>query len=135
MFASQTHTHTHTHTHTLTRTQLLVNTDYIHHVVDGHNFEDSYLFFRFRQDGQFLVQEPPYFQNRIRVSFPQFCSAAEPPGYVLQGPSVAYMKGQEGALISLLAKKRAVRGWTYYTFVLSPSTSTLFEYRTELVNV
>jgi len=45
------------------------------------------------------------------------------------------MKGQEGALISLLAKKRAVLGWTYYTFVLSPSTSTLFEYRTELVNV
>jgi len=86
--------------------QLLVNTDYIHHVVDEHNFEDSYLFFRFRQD--------------------------EPPGYVLQGPSVAYMKGQEGALISLLAKKRAVLGWTYSTFVLSPSTSTLFEYRTEL---
>ena len=31
--------------------QLLVNTDYIHHVLDEHNFEDSYLFFRFRQDG------------------------------------------------------------------------------------
>ena len=32
--------------------QLLVNTDYIHHVVDEHNFEDAYLFFRFRQDGE-----------------------------------------------------------------------------------
>lgn len=33
--------------------QLLVNTDYIHHVVDEHYFEDSYLFFRFRIDGKF----------------------------------------------------------------------------------
>ena len=32
--------------------QLLVDTDYIHHVVDEHNFEDAYLFFRFRQDGE-----------------------------------------------------------------------------------
>ena len=32
--------------------QLLVDTDYIHHVVDEHNFEDAYLFFRFRQDGK-----------------------------------------------------------------------------------
>ena len=32
--------------------QLLINTDYIHHVVDEHNFEDAYLFFRFRQDGK-----------------------------------------------------------------------------------
>lgn len=32
--------------------QLLINTDYIHHVVDEHNFEDAYLFFRFRQDGE-----------------------------------------------------------------------------------
>ena len=31
--------------------QLLLDTDYIHHVVDEHNFEDGYLFFRFRQDG------------------------------------------------------------------------------------
>ncbi len=31
--------------------QLLVNTDYIHHVVDEHFFEDGYLFFRFRVDG------------------------------------------------------------------------------------
>ena len=32
--------------------QLLVDTDYIHHVVDGHGFEDAFLFFRFRQDGK-----------------------------------------------------------------------------------
>lgn len=32
--------------------QILVNTDYIHHVVDEHNFEDGFLFFRFRQDGK-----------------------------------------------------------------------------------
>ncbi len=31
--------------------QLLVDTDFIHHVVDEHFFEDSYLFFRFKQDG------------------------------------------------------------------------------------
>ena len=34
--------------------QLLVDTDYIHHVVDEHNFEDAYLFFRFRQDGEWF---------------------------------------------------------------------------------
>jgi hypothetical protein len=32
--------------------QLLVDTDYIHHVVDEHYFEDGYLFFRFRLDGE-----------------------------------------------------------------------------------
>ena len=32
--------------------QLLVDTDYIHHVVDEHYFEDAYLFFRFRLDGK-----------------------------------------------------------------------------------
>ena len=32
--------------------QLLVNTDYIHHVMDEHHFEDDFLFFRFRQDGE-----------------------------------------------------------------------------------
>ena len=65
------HTHTHTYTHTYTHTQLLVNADYIHHVVDEHNFEDSYLFFRFRQDGQYFTFPPQKvsfpFQN---VSFP-----------------------------------------------------------------
>ena len=35
--------------------QLLINTDYIHHVVDEHNFEDAYLFFRFRQDGELTL--------------------------------------------------------------------------------
>ncbi len=35
--------------------QLLVDTDFIHHVVDEHFFEDSYLFFRFKQDGKLLL--------------------------------------------------------------------------------
>ena len=34
--------------------QLLLETDFIHHVVDEHNFEDGYLFFRFRQDGMIV---------------------------------------------------------------------------------
>lgn len=38
--------------HAVSLGQLLVETDFIHHVVDEHNFEDSYLFFRFRQDGK-----------------------------------------------------------------------------------
>ena len=61
---TRTHPHTHSHIHTHTHTQLLVNADYIHHVVDEHNFEDSYLFFRFRQDGQCFTFP---FQN---ISFP-----------------------------------------------------------------
>ena len=36
--------------------KLLVDTDYIHHVVDEHNFEDQYLFFRFRQDGRCMIE-------------------------------------------------------------------------------
>ena len=35
--------------------QILVDTDYIHHVVDEHAFEDGYLFFRFRKDGVCFV--------------------------------------------------------------------------------
>ena len=35
--------------------QTLVDTDFIHHVVDEHYFEDAYLFFRFRQDGEEVV--------------------------------------------------------------------------------
>ena len=34
---------------------MLVDTDYIHHVVDEHAFEDGYLFFRFRKDGGVCV--------------------------------------------------------------------------------
>ena len=51
-----------------------------------------------------------------------------------QGPSVAYMKGQEGALISLLARKRLVLGWTYYLFVLAPNSRKIYQYRSELVS-
>ena len=39
---------------------LLVSTDYIHHVVDEHHFEDGYLFFRFRQDGQLTNEATTY---------------------------------------------------------------------------
>jgi len=46
---------------------------------------------------------------------------------------VAYMKGQVGALISLLARKRIVLGWTYYVFVLVPNNRKIYQYRTELV--
>lgn len=63
----------------------------------------------------------------IHVSIP------EPPEKAMQGPSVAYMKGQQGALISPLAKKRVVLGWTYYTFVLSTPNKKLYQYRSELV--
>lgn len=35
--------------------QLLVRADFIHHVVDEHHFEDTYLFFRFRQDGELCM--------------------------------------------------------------------------------
>lgn len=87
--------------------QLLVDTDYIHHVVDEHYFEDAYLFFRFRLD--------------------------EPLEKTLQdGPSVAYMKGQEGALISSLARKRRVLGWAHYLFVLVPNSKRIYQYRSEL---
>ena len=41
--------------------QLLMNTDYIHHVVDQHNFEDDYLFFRFRQDGEVVLAREIFF--------------------------------------------------------------------------
>lgn len=86
--------------------QLLINTDYIHHVVDEHNFEDAYLFFRFRQD--------------------------EPPEMSLKGPSVAYMKGQSGTVANLLAKKRLVLGWSNYYFVFVPKNRRLYQYRSEL---
>ncbi len=51
-----------------------------------------------------------------------------------EGPSVAYMKGQVGALISLLARKRLVLGWTYYLFILSPNNRKMYQYRSELVS-
>lgn len=95
-----------TRDHAIELGQLLVNTDYIHHVVDEHNFEDAYLFFRFRQD--------------------------EPPEMSLKGPSVAYMKGQSGAVASLLAKKRLVLGWNNYYFVFFPKNRRLYQYKSEL---
>ena len=61
-------------------------------------------------------------------------SIPEPPEKALKGPSVAYMRGQEGALISPLAKKRMVLGWTYYIFVLSNPNKKLYQFRTELVS-
>ena len=52
----------------------------------------------------------------------------------LKGPSVAYMKGQSGTLISVLAKKRLVLGWTDYYFAFSPKNRRLYQYRSELVS-
>lgn len=87
--------------------QLLVDTDYIHHVVDEHNFEDAYLFFRFRQD--------------------------EPPHEAMSGPSVAYMKGEQGTLISLLAKRRPLAlGWSYGVFALSSKNKKIYQFKSEL---
>lgn len=56
----------------------------------------------------------------------------EPPESLFQSPSVAYMKGQEGILMSLLAKKRMVLGWCYYLFVLSPFSKKIYQFRSEL---
>lgn len=84
--------------------QILVDTDYIHHVVDEHNFEDGYLFFRFRKD--------------------------EPPGVSLQGPSVVCIKGQQGGLVSQLMVKKLL-GWSTYTFAISPVDKMLYQFRTE----
>jgi hypothetical protein len=85
--------------------QLLVVTDYIHHVVDEHHFEDGYLFFRFRQDDR--------------------------PGLAIEGPSATYLMGQEGAQGNVLYKRRALLGWVQYYFVLSP-VNVLYQFRTEL---
>ena len=51
----------------------------------------------------------------------------------LQGPSVAFMKGEAGSLISLLARKKPIVGWSYYVFALSSVTKTLFQFRSQLV--
>ena len=51
------------------------------------------------------------------------------------GPSVAFMKGEEGCVISLLAKKKPLVGWNYYVFALSSATKMLHQYRSELVSV
>lgn len=86
--------------------QLLVTTDYIHHVVDEHHFQDGYLFFRFRQDDR--------------------------PGLAIEGPSAAYLMGQEGAVGNLISKKRSLAGWANYYFVLCPVKKVMYQFRTEL---
>lgn len=50
--------------------QLLVNTDYIHHVVDEHYFEDSYLFFRFRIDGKFKLSYNDLYRSPAKRPHP-----------------------------------------------------------------
>ncbi len=59
----------------------------------------------------------------------------EPPESLLQSPSVAYMKGQDGVLLSLLARKRMVLGWTYYLYALCPTSKKIYQYRSELVSI
>lgn len=58
----------------------------------------------------------------------------EIPEEAMQGPSVAYLKGEEGVLISLLALKRTVLGWNYNIFALSPNNKTIYQFKTELVS-
>ena len=53
----------------------------------------------------------------------------------LRGPSVAYMKGQSGAVGSVLAKRRLVLGWNHYYFVFFPKHRRLYQYRSELVRL
>ena len=63
--------------------QLLLSTDYIHHVVDGHHFEDGYLFFRFRQDGQLTNEATTYIIESISRNGPAL-PAIGAEGVVLQ---------------------------------------------------
>lgn len=52
----------------------------------------------------------------------------------MSGPSVAYMKGEQGSLISLLAKRRPLAlGWSYYVFALSSANKKIYQFRSELV--
>ena len=60
--------------------------------------------------------------------------ASEPPQEAMLGPSVAYLKGEQGTVISLLAKKRSLVGWSYFVFALAPSSKTLYQFRSELVS-
>nr|QZX63201.1 glutathione peroxidase isoform 2 [Halisarca dujardinii] len=84
--------------------QMLVRSDYIHHVVDEHDFEDGFFFFRFRQD------EPPT---------------------DLKGPTLTCIRGQEGSFIAEMFKKRLV-GYSLYTFAFSPVNCTLYQFRNEI---
>ena len=63
------------------------------------------------------------------------CFFPEIPEEAMQGPSVAYLKGEEDTLISLLAQKRALIGWTYYVFALSPTNKTVYQFKSELVSL
>ena len=53
----------------------------------------------------------------------------------MSGPSVACMKGEQGVLISLLAKRRPLAlGWSYGVFALSPKNRKLYQFKSELVS-
>ena len=63
-----------------------------------------------------------------------FCHS-EPPHEAMSGPSVACMKGEQGVLISLLAKRRPLAlGWSYGVFALSPKNRKLYQFKSELVS-
>lgn len=58
----------------------------------------------------------------------------EPPGEAMSGPSVAYMKGEQGTLISLLAKKRTLSlGWGYGVYAVSSANKKMYQFKSELV--
>ena len=52
----------------------------------------------------------------------------------MQGPSVAFLKGEEGILISLLAQRRTMIGWIYNLYVLSPNNQTIYQFKSDLVS-
>lgn len=60
---------------------------------------------------------------------------SEIPEEAMQGPSVAYLKGEEGVLISQLALKRSVLGWNYNIYALSPNNKKVYQFKTELVSI
>ena len=64
-------------------------------------------------------------------SFPPL--SLDRPGLAIEGPSAAYLRGQEGSMVELFYKPRILIGWTQFHFILSPPKKVLYQFRTELV--
>ena len=65
-----------------------------------------------------------------------FLLMTEPPHEAMSGPSVAYMKGEQGTLISLLARRRPLAlGWSYGVFALSSKNKKIYQFKSELVRM
>ena len=63
---------------------------------------------------------------------PSLSLPADRPGRAIEGPSAAYLRGQEGSLGDAFYKRR-VLGWVQYYFALSPVKKVLYQFQTELV--